>query len=120
MDVRLMMAHPKVESARNQIAIMRGPILYCLESVDLPDDVRLSQVLIPRDIELSPHFDASLFGGATVLQGEGQAVAETDWTGTLYQQVLPAKPRTIPIRLIPYYAWANRGLSEMSVWLPVR
>ncbi len=120
MDVRLMMAHPKVESARNQIAIMRGPILYCLESVDLPDDVRLSQVLIPRDIELRPHFDASLFGGATVLQGEGQAVAETDWTGTLYQQVPSAKPRTIPIRLIPYYAWANRGLSEMSVWLPVR
>jgi DUF1680 family protein len=32
----------------------------------------------------------------------------------------PAPPRTIPLTLIPYFAWDNRGDTEMTVWLPVR
>jgi DUF1680 family protein len=27
--------------------------------------------------------------------------------------------RTARIRLIPYYAWANRGMSHMTVWIPL-
>jgi len=51
-----------------------------------------------------------LKGQAKVFKGRKQ--------GKLYHE-LPAQGRTIPIKLVPYYAWGNRGEGEMTVWLPV-
>ena len=48
MPVRMIEAHPFVEEARNQVAVVRGPIVYCLESIDLPANIRLLDVLLPR------------------------------------------------------------------------
>jgi len=120
MDVRLMIAHPKVEAARGQVAVMRGPIVYCLESADLPAGTALADVVIPRDIELKPRVEADLLGGITVLQGQARIYRQSDWSQTLYQRLPARDPDTIDIRLIPYYAWANRDVSEMSVWLPLQ
>jgi DUF1680 family protein len=120
MRVRLVKAHPLVEEARNQVAVMRGPIVYCLEAVDLPGAVALSEVHLPRDAKLTPRHDPALLGGVTVLEGEALRVRECgNWGGKLYQTVSEAQIEKVPIRLIPYYAWANRGPGEMSVWLPV-
>jgi DUF1680 family protein len=38
----------------------------------------------------------------------------------LYREASPATAQNIPLKLIPYFAWANRGDTEMSVWLPAR
>ena len=76
MRVRLMQAHPLVEEARNQVAVRRGPIVYCLESVDLPEGVRVLDVVIPREVELKPRFDPALLGGVTVLEGRAEAWPE--------------------------------------------
>ena len=55
MKPRLVEAHPLVEEARNQVAVMRGPLVYCLESIDLPKGVRVSdRRLIPRRSKLRP------------------------------------------------------------------
>jgi DUF1680 family protein len=119
MPVRLLEANPLVEETRNQIAIMRGPIVYCLESPDLPKDVRLMTVRLPRDTQWSARHDNNLLGGVTIIEGKGVAsVTPTDWTDQLYRDVAPSTDRTIDLKLIPYFAWANRGKSEMSVWLP--
>jgi DUF1680 family protein len=120
MDVRLMIAHPKVEADRGQVAVMRGPIVYCLESTDLPPGVALADVVIPRDIELAPHRDRALLGGATVLEGQAHVHRQGDWSDGLYKELSEQNSQAIAIRLIPYYAWANRGVSEMSVWLPLQ
>jgi len=50
---------------------------------------------------------------------EGQALARTNanWSGQLYRELHSSKPTAIKLRLIPYSVWANRGPSEMSVWL---
>src|SRR5207249_3861383 len=48
MPVRLIEANPYVEETRNQVAVMRGPIVYCLESTDLPAGVRLLDVSLSR------------------------------------------------------------------------
>jgi DUF1680 family protein len=50
-----------------------------------------------------------------VLEGNASIIKRKDWESKLYQ---PLKTRSIKIRLIPYYAWSNRGVSEMTVWLP--
>ena len=114
-----MQAHPLVEEARNQVAVRRGPIIYCLESTDLPKDVRVSEVEVPGEIVLRPRFDPALLGGVTVLEGRAQARPEADWSGALYRALDTSAPRAIYLRLIPYYAWANRGRSEMTVWIPL-
>ncbi len=123
MPVRLVEANPLVEETRNQVAVMRGPLVYCLESVDLPAGVRVADVVIPRDIELvsRPAKDfAGLMGGIVALEGQALATDSGDWTGALYREARPVSLRPVPIRLVPYFAWDNRGLGEMSVWLPVR
>jgi uncharacterized protein len=117
--VRVIEANPYVEEARNQIAVMRGPVVYCLESADLPNDVRLLDVRLPRNAELTSRWDKDLLGGVTVVEGSAAAASQGEWAGKLYRDLndTPAKP--IDLRLIPYFAWANRGDSEMSVWLPL-
>jgi len=119
MKPRLVEAHPRIEELRSQVAVMRGPIVYCLESPDLPDGVRVSEVRLPRVAKLSPRHDTALLGGVTALECEARRVPEGDWSQKLYRTMERNRPENLKITLIPYYAWANRGPSHMTVWLPV-
>jgi uncharacterized protein len=115
-------AHPLVEETRNHLAVRRGPLVYCLESPDLPTGVRLLDVMLPADMRFTPRHDPGLLGGVTVLEGRGMArptpsAARDD--APLYRVFRPTPAKAIPIRLIPYFAWGNRGPAEMSVWLPL-
>jgi DUF1680 family protein len=119
MEPRLLAAHPLVEECRNQTAVLRGPVLYCLESHDLPADVPVHEVCLPRDIVLSARHEPDFLNGVTVLEGTARRQRQGDWTGRLYRPLPRTPPEAIPIRLIPYYAWANRGVGAMTVWMPV-
>lgn len=116
---RLMEAHPLVEEARNQVAVMFGPLVYCLESTDLPRGVGLQSVALPRDVKLTPRFDRGLLGGVTVLEGQAECAADRPWGNELYRELSPSARRAVDVKLIPYFAWGNRGKSEMTVWVPL-
>ncbi len=133
MPARLMQAHPAAVDLRNRVAVMRGPVVYCLESPDLLEAVRLEDVVIPAGIQLTPRFDGDLLGGVTVLDGQavrrgvgeetGRAPDEGDWQDVLYRRAEGRQGdqetgASVAVTLIPYYAWANRGASHMAVWLP--
>jgi uncharacterized protein len=117
MPAKLMESHPLVEETRNQVAVKRGPIVYCLESVDLQKS-EITTLTIPVDIQLKPEKitigNSELIG----LSGEAVLIQSTDWKNKLYREVSKTAG-TAPIRLIPYYAWGNRGPSEMTVWMPL-
>jgi len=120
MPVRLMQAHPKVEHCRNQVAVFRGPILYCLESVDLPEGVSLWDVSVPSDVKLEPTSADDLPCGIRRLEGELVHQPAEAWPNTeLYRRLQPLAVTPIRAPLIPYFAWANRGPGAMSVWLPL-
>ena len=119
MSARLMQAHPKAEQLRNQVAVMRGPVLYCLESKDLPEDVELNNIYLPSDIELEPRPAEDFPFGIMTLEGKALHRGEPDWSKELYRELKPHPLESVPVRLIPYFAWANRGPTAMSVWLPV-
>jgi DUF1680 family protein len=125
MPVRLIEANPFVEETFNQVAIERGPVVYCLESCDLPKTASaqhqptLLDVTIPSDIQLTARLDRRLLGGVVVLEGKALARSEADWRGELYRDARTASLTPVDIRLIPYFAWDNRGPSEMTVWLPL-
>lgn len=119
MPARLIEANPLVEETLNQVAVKRGPVVYCIESPDLPDGTRLTELSIAPDIDLRARFDGRLLGGVVVLEGMASARSARDWEGQLYREVQVSAPRSAKIRMIPYSVWANRGPSEMSVWIPL-
>jgi len=118
MAARLVVANPYLESARNQVAVMRGPLVYALESPDMPPGVRVSEVSLSPGTRFEERFDKSLLGGVMVLEAQARVRPEGDWIGLLYRTLRPEPARTAVVRLIPYYAWSNRGLSHMTVWIP--
>ena len=119
MPVRLMEANPLVEETLHQIAVQRGPTVYCLESADLPPGTRITDVALAKDTDLVARFDRPLLGGAVVLEGLAQVRTSPAWRGELYREALPTAGKLIKVAFIPYALWANRGPGEMSVWLPL-
>lgn len=118
MPVELLESNPLVEENRNQVAVKRGPIVYCAESNDMPVNTRVFDIALPANSIFKP--TQVTIGNASVMGLEGNAVVinEKNWQNQLYRPISKTK-KTAPLRLIPYYAWANRGASEMTVWLPV-
>lgn len=119
MPVRLIESHPLVEETRNQVAIHRGPLVYCLESKDLPEKSRLLNCMFPSDAEMTI---SSLAGLPGVLALKTQLTYRPidTWGKELYRERDHTPNETVSAQLVPYFAWGNRGDSEMSVWLPVR
>ncbi len=120
MPVTLLESHPLVEENRNQVAVMRGPIVYCLEAKDLPPGVAIEDVRLERDATWTVRHEPTLLRGVTVLETQASVVPSAAGGSALYRRVAVVRTAPVALRLIPYYAWSNRGESQMSVWLPVR
>lgn len=118
MRVKLLESNPLVEETRNETVVKRGPLVYCLESIDIEGGAKIDNVLIPADIELTPK-EIEIEGSKMVaLEGTARLVNDASWKNTLYREVGRADG-TVKIRLIPYFAWGNRGKAEMTVWMPL-
>lgn len=118
MPTQLIEANPRVEETLGQVAVKRGPVVYCLESSDLPTGVRVMDLCVPGGAQFMARYDQRLLGGVATLNGTLLARPVTDWGGKLYRELKPAELRPVRAQLIPYFVWGNRGPSEMSVWLP--
>jgi DUF1680 family protein len=118
MRPRLVEANPLVEEAKNQVAVMRGPIVYCLEGQDIQGDYRISDIALPADIQLK-EVPMTIEGHSfTALEGDAVVTNDKTWDNqTLYRELSKPSSRKVRIRLIPYYAWDNRGIQDMSLWL---
>ena len=120
MTPRLIEANPLVEEAKNQVAVMRGPIVYCLEGQDIAQGLRINDIALPADIQLTEK-KITLEGHEMIaLEGDAIIVNNKPWNNqTLYRELRPTGKQKVRIRLIPYYAWDNRGIDDMSLWLPL-
>jgi hypothetical protein len=95
--IRVRPTDPRVGATRGQVAVTRGPLVYCLESVDNPDVDLFAARLDPETLRTA--FSDVHFGGINLLRGR-----------TVAGQ---------PLTFIPYYLWANRGESAMTVYVDV-
>ncbi len=118
METVLVEANPLVEENRNQVAVKRGPIVYCLESEGIGGGKKIDNVVIPTTIKLSPKKIVIDGSSMVALEGTAQLADDSSWQGRLYRPV-SEKTGNVRIQLIPYFAWGNRGKSEMTVWMPV-
>lgn len=120
MDVTVVESHPMVEESRNHVAITRGPLVYCLETADLPEDCQVGQIYIDPTTEFTPVTEDIGGSQMSVLKGELWVDSAPAWTGTqLYRPHGTSRFRRIAAKLVPYFAWDNRQQGEMSVWLPI-
>ncbi len=117
----LMESNPRVDATRGCLAIQRGPVVYCLEGKDQEASENLLDVQIDTSQPLQTRWRDDLLGGIMTVEAAGYLADPEPWQGVLYQPSgkAPAATRR-PVRLtaIPYYAWGNRGIGSMRVWIP--
>jgi uncharacterized protein len=118
MPAKLIEANPLVEATRNQVAVKRGPVVYCLESADLDKTENVFDVAIPVNIKFTSQAEKIDNSDIMTLKGIGQLIQHANWNDVLYHEI-ENKTKTVNMKLIPYYAWANRGKTDMTVWMPL-
>jgi DUF1680 family protein len=124
MPVSCVECHPYVAENVGRVALMRGPLLYCVEQVDnLGIDLR--DIVLPAEASFSVRSRPDLLGGVAVLETSAEIVPpDEDWAEHLYRRARPRADRkletSVKITAIPYYAWANRDPGPMQVWLRSR
>lgn len=106
-------ANPKVRANVGRTAIVRGPLVYCLEEADNGEN--LSALYVDTDQPIVEEM-TDLFGGSVILRARGQRVVQMSFKGGLYSSV---KPKREPAMLtaVPYAYWNNRKPGEMTVWI---
>lgn len=110
-------ADPRIDAVRGTLAVQRGPLVYCAESVDLPGGHEVDALQVDASVE-----PRDGVGGTVVVAGELTAQAEQGggtWPYEPLRRPAPAAADSAGIVLVPYHSWANRGPSTMRVWLPV-
>ncbi|TDD26684.1 glycoside hydrolase family 127 protein [Kribbella turkmenica] len=116
MATRVVAADPRVDAVRGCVALERGPLVYAVEQADQQanvDDLHL----LPEAAVAASH-DDGLLDGVTVLTTRGRP-------GTGHREGWPFTPSSadatgdeVDVVAVPYYAWANREMGAMRVWLP--
>jgi DUF1680 family protein len=94
MPILRVAAHPRVRDTAGQVALQRGPVVYCVEECDHDRDVR--DICLVDLAKLTARFDSRFAGGAV--------------------SITAAHGRS-RIRAIPYCLWDNRRPGAMTVWL---
>jgi DUF1680 family protein len=111
MPVRRVVATNLIKADVNRIALQRGPLVYCVEQPDNGD--KTQSFIVPRDAAFQPEFNKGLLGGIVTLKSQVSVlVPSLDGTEVSMEKQ--------PLVAIPYFSWANRGKSQMQVWLPTR
>ncbi|GAA1647404.1 glycoside hydrolase family 127 protein [Actinoplanes couchii] len=105
---RLTFPDSRIDGVRGTAAVERGPVVYCLESVDLAD-------VDFESVHLDPASALSDRDGAVVVSGRAVTPADGVWP---YRQRDHSTGAAVEIPLHPYHRWARRGPSTMRVWIP--
>lgn len=109
MEPRFVYAHPRVDAVRGCRALLRGPVVYCAEGVDVEDLESL--VFMPK---------------AEVVERDGQlpelrvlANFRRQPQALYSRSMVAVDPELRWASLRPYAEWGNREAKPMRVWLPM-
>lgn len=116
MEAKFVYANPQVRANNGKAAVMRGPLVYCLEEIDNGEN--LSALYVDTECPLIAERREGPPAEMVVLRAKGKRICGTGWGDSLYQD---AKPRLEETELVyvPYYSWGNRVPGEMMVWTKI-
>lgn len=109
-DIRTIKANSKVKTDIGKVTLQRGPFVYCMEWPD--NNGKVLNLYLDSTAAYSQEFRSDFLDGVSVIKGRA--------IPTKYEndKILTSEP--IEFTAIPYFAWANRGPGEMSVWLATK
>jgi len=123
MPIRVVYSNPDVRENRGCVAIQRGPVIYCLESID-HSNISVFDVVLPVDSSGAAHglkakFEPDLLGGIVTISGSALTYDPPSTDESLYSfESFDKYLKPVSIQAISYFSWANRGSSDMTVWIP--
>jgi len=115
MPVTLYRADPLVREDAGCLAVMRGPVVFCLEEADNGNNLHLVRLGKTEAKDFTWQYEEETLGGVVTLSAPG--IRESAESTALYMVKEDIKTSPVTLRFIPYYAWANRGIGEMRVWV---
>ncbi len=114
MPVQRVRANPQVWMDAGRVALQRGPLVYCLEEQDNQEN--LDDLVLSTEGDLTVRKEDGPLGAIVAIAGQAWATDAASWDDALYR-VAPSGRNRVSCKAIPYYAWANRGLGSMLVWI---
>ena len=122
LDVRFTYADPRVDADRGAVAVERGPLVYCLESVDHPDQ-RLDDLVVDTTSRPVAERQPNLLGGVTTITVRGRQRPRSNGSWWPYGSAPSvdagsAGSATVALTAVPYFVWGNRAEGAMRVWTP--
>ena len=104
MEVRRVQANDNAEDDRGKVALERGPVVFCLEGKDQPDNTVFDKYILDST-PIQSHFEKDLLNGVVVLEGNAKELQRN------------GEVKDVRFRAIPYSTWNNRGGDQMEVWI---
>ena len=113
-STELVRAHPKVRSVTGKVAVCQGPLVYCMEEID--NGPNLARIALPRETKFTVQPGKQILKDINTLQAVGLRFKDPSLDNQLYSSERHSVEEA-PLQFIPYYAWNNRGIGEMTVWV---
>ena len=115
MPVELMEANPLVEETKNQVAVKRGPLVYCLESDGISKSGSINEVVLDANSDFKTEMIQVNNRNLISISAKGSFDANS-WDNKKLYQPLKKTNETLSLRLVPYFSWGNGNSKEMNVW----
>lgn len=113
LSIQFFDADSRVREDIGKVALMRGPVVYCLEEADNGKDLHMLKVL--EDSEFQTEKSKIATEPVVIIKSKGLRQKKRE-IPTLYGVYEKAEYEEVILTWIPYYAWSNRGEGEMQVW----
>ncbi len=118
MTAQWVRANPHVSENAGKLALTRGPIVYCLEEADNGNNLHLIHAGPAVSSDMKAAYEDDLLHGVMTITTAGLREITDGWAeDTLYAAAAKPQMQHVALKWIPYYAWANRGVGEMRVWV---
>jgi len=114
LELRPQYANPRVRQDAGRVALMRGPLVYCVEETDNGGD--LNAIVVPAVLPQARTEVLTDLNGAVAVDLPVEREDTSGWEHALYRTT-PAGRKQATARLVPYHLWDNRGPGSMLVWM---
>lgn len=112
---RFVRANPMVRADEGKTAVMRGPLVYCLEETD--NGKNLAALYIDTRAELEEAYQEELLGGAVSITAKGKRILQEGWKEDELYKEQEIRLEEVQLKAVPYCYWGNRRTGEMAVWI---
>lgn len=115
MEAHFVYANPNVRADAGKVAVVKGPLVYCLEEADNGEN--LSGIFLDTAAGLQENFREDLLGGVTEITAKGKRIVKKDWEKESLYRLTPVELCETSVKFVPYCHWGNRKTGEMAVWI---